>query len=511
VLKDAATVFADLLWDDNGVGINAYDHDPHAIMPVTRAGAPGANGGRDQAIAAIAAHASNPAGWTAVGDGIEMARADLTAAGAAWDVKAMIVLTDGIETASKTVTDVADSVIDNRVYAIGMGTAEQIMPATLDALTSATGGYLLMTGHLSADETFLLEKYYLQILAGVNNNDVVLDPEGTARIGAVERIPFQITEADVELSAIVLARPANILRMGLEAPDGTTIGFGNASVIGRVAPRSIYMRAGLPLMAAGRPHHAGRWHLLLTIDRKYWQRVASANESGALSIDGVRYSASVTAYSGLRMMASVAPVGTGAGGDPPCTGGADGVRRALPWVGERGSLDPAAGRLRVRPSAHARFGGARRVRSLDRRRDTGNHAFSDRCDRADAERAALHPRSAADRRGLARRRSAEWRPAGCGAARRPGRRERTRRSDRLVRAPLLPVRAGYDRRPNGEAAGRHGCPRRAAPRLPRETVPGEAVPLRRQAREHHHRCVDAQRPAARAGGSRGPAAVERDG
>jgi hypothetical protein len=305
VLKDAATVFADLLWDDNGVGINAYDHDAHAIMPVTEAGAPGVGGGRDQAIAAIAAHASNPAGWTAVGDGIEMARADLDAAGAAWDVKAMIVLTDGIETASKTVAEVADSVIDNRVFAIGMGTAEQIMPATLDALTSATGGYLLMTGHLSVDETFLLEKYYLQILAGVNNNDVVLDPEGTARIGAVERIPFDITEADVEFSAIVLARPANILRMGLEAPDGTTIGFGNASVIGRVAPRSTYMRAGLPLMEAGRPHHAGRWHLLLTIDRKYWQRVASENESGVLSIDGVRYSASVTAYSGLRMMASV--------------------------------------------------------------------------------------------------------------------------------------------------------------------------------------------------------------
>lgn len=313
VLKDAATVFTDLLWDDNGIGINAYDQDPHAIMPVTEAGAPGAGGGRDQAISAIAAHASNPSGLTAVGDGIEMARSDLDDAGAAWDLKAMIVMTDGIETASKTVAEVADSVIDNRVFAIGMGTAEQIMPATLDALTSATGGYLLMTGNISTDETFLLEKYYLQILAGVNNNDVVLDPEGTARIGVVERIPFHVTEADVELSAIVLGRPANILRMGLEAPDGTTIGFGNASVIGRVAPRTIFMRAGLPLLEAGRPHHHGRWHLLLTIDRKYWQRVAAAGESGALSVDGIPYSASVTALSGLRMAASVSQSGRAPG------------------------------------------------------------------------------------------------------------------------------------------------------------------------------------------------------
>lgn len=304
VLKDSATVFADLLWDDNGIGINAYDQDPHPIMDVMVAGAPGGGAGRDAAHAAIAAHASNPAGLTAIGDGIELARAKLDAAGT-WDRRAMVVLTDGIETASKRVAEVADGIVNQQVFAIGLGTAEQIRPATLDALTSATGGYLLMTGNISADETFLLEKYYLQILAGVNNNDVVLDPEGWVRADAVERIPFDVTEADVEISAIVLGRPARFLLMALEAPDGTRIAMGNASLIGRTSDRALYMRTGLPLLEDGRPHQSGRWHLLLTIDPEFWRKFGTAASASSSLDRGIRYSASVTAYSGLRMTAAV--------------------------------------------------------------------------------------------------------------------------------------------------------------------------------------------------------------
>lgn len=310
VLKDSATVFVDLLWDDNGIGINAYDHEPHPVMDVDVAGAPGSGGGRDDAIAAIAAHASNPAGNTAIGDGIELARSKLDDAEGTWDHKAMIVLTDGIETASKYIAEVADSVIDNRVFAIGMGTAEQIQPAALDALTSGTGGYLLMTGNIGSDETFLLEKYYVQILAGVNNNDIVVDPEGWARPGVIDRIPFNVTESDVEITALVLGRPAHVLTMALQAPDGQVVPLTNASLVGRTTPRTMFMRAGLPLLAGGAPAHAGRWHLLLTLNRQYFGKQPTTHVPGS-SWPGtpgdvrVHYSASVAAYSNLRLAAAV--------------------------------------------------------------------------------------------------------------------------------------------------------------------------------------------------------------
>ncbi len=307
VLKDSASSFVDLLWDDNGIGINAYDQDPHPIMDVAVAGAPGAAGGRDSAIGAIAAHASNPSGLTAIGDGIELARDKLNAAAGTWDAKAMIVLTDGIETASKYIAEVADTVIDNRVFAIGMGTAEQIQPAALDALTSGTGGYLLMTGNIGPDETFLLEKYYLQILSGVNNVDIIVDPEGRAFPGVIDRVPFDVTESDVEITATVLGRPADLLAIALEAPDGQVIGQANASVIGRTTARTAFMRAGLPLLAGGAPAHAGRWNLLLTVNRKYaGVGVLSESPGWAGTPDvNVRYSASVAAWSNLRMAAAV--------------------------------------------------------------------------------------------------------------------------------------------------------------------------------------------------------------
>lgn len=307
VLQNAATVFADLLWDDNGIGINAFDGDPHPIMDVGVAGAPGGGGARDAAIGAIAGYAPNPAGMTAIGDGIELGRAKLDGAAGVWDHKAMIVLTDGKETAAKYISEVADGVINAQVFAIGMGTAQQIEPAALDALTSGTGGYLLMTGNLSADETFLLEKYYIQILAGVNNNDIVRDPEGWARVGVVERIPFDVTDADAEITALVLGRPAFYLTMGLETPGGEQVALGNPSLTGRRSERLLYMRAGLPLLAASQPAHGGRWHLLLTIHPEFWRTKTSAAASNfpGQSGPGIHYSASVTAYSTMRMAAHV--------------------------------------------------------------------------------------------------------------------------------------------------------------------------------------------------------------
>ena len=298
ILKEAATVFVDLLYDDNGVGINAYDHDPHPVMDIEVADAPGAGGGRDDAVTAIGSFAANPAGLTAIGDGIELGKQKLDAA-SGFDEKAMIVLTDGIETADKRIADVADSVVNEQVFAIGLGTAEQIRPAALDALTAGTGGYLLMTGNLSSDETFLLSKYYLQILAGVNNDDLVLDPEGYLQAGQTVRIPFDITASDVEIAGIVLARPAHVITMGLETPAGAVVTAANPSVQSRSTARTMQMRAGLPLIESGVEAHAGRWHLLLALTRIFHV----PGESGPAG--SVRYSANVTAYSNLRMDAHV--------------------------------------------------------------------------------------------------------------------------------------------------------------------------------------------------------------
>ena len=61
------------------------------------------------------------------------------------------------------------SIVALGVFAVGLGTAEEINPVALKKLTDDTGGYLLLTGTLGPDNLFRLSKYYLQILAGVSH------------------------------------------------------------------------------------------------------------------------------------------------------------------------------------------------------------------------------------------------------------------------------------------------------------------------------------------------------
>ncbi len=84
VLKEAAPVFVDLLGDDDGIGVVRFDQDAHPGTPIAVAGPMPFGAGRTAAKSAISSHTPNPAGTTSIGDGIDMAHADLGAlAGAA--------------------------------------------------------------------------------------------------------------------------------------------------------------------------------------------------------------------------------------------------------------------------------------------------------------------------------------------------------------------------------------------------------------------------------------------
>ena len=50
-----------------------------------------------------------------------------------------------------------------------------------------------------------LQKYFLQILAGISNAEVVLDPQGELLPGNVVQIPFNLTEADAGVDVILLS------------------------------------------------------------------------------------------------------------------------------------------------------------------------------------------------------------------------------------------------------------------------------------------------------------------
>jgi murein tripeptide amidase MpaA len=173
VLREAAGVFLEVLQPANGVGLVQFDHDAQVVLPVVEAGPEVFGPGRAAAQAAVAAHTPNPAGATSIGDGIEAAMTVLAAAPGALDHHALVVLTDGQENAPKLIADVAGSLTDT-AFAIGLGEPSAINPAALDLIAGGAGGRVVVTGALSVDERFLLAQYFLQILAAVQNDQVVI-------------------------------------------------------------------------------------------------------------------------------------------------------------------------------------------------------------------------------------------------------------------------------------------------------------------------------------------------
>jgi hypothetical protein len=326
VLKDAARTFAELVPATNGVGLVRFDHDSYAVNDATWPGLAVTDittdadndPGRVQVANAIDAHATNINGATSVGDGVDRARQVLASLpGGVWTHKAMVVLTDGLENEPLWLSDVTGS-IDNRTFAIGLGGELDVNTVALDTLTNGTGGYLLLTGLLtpSTDDYFRLRKYFLQIMAGVTNTNIVLDPTGQIGPGTTHRIPFLLNEADIGCTALLMT-DHNVVDVALESPDGTIVDEGAAAGLGMTFARgahSRHFRFTLPA-AIGAGQHDGTWHLLLKIDKaefkKALQRFPDTDRQGrnSFATHGARYSAVVHAYSNLRMNATVSQSG----------------------------------------------------------------------------------------------------------------------------------------------------------------------------------------------------------
>lgn len=306
VLHQAAAAFVQLVqrYPGDGVGMVSFDHLAYPGANVTQY----TGGPFDLLAVQNSIQALQPQGATSVGAGVALGRNTLNPV-TGYDHKALIVFTDGLENTAPYIADVAGS-INSRTFAIGLGTAQQVSTAALNALTNSTGGYLLLSGNLSPsiDDTFRLTKYFLQILAGVTNNEIVTDPVGHLLPGMVVRIPFVLNETDLDATAILLTDLPGV-RFLVETPDGDLMDPATAGAIGASFESDnnvAFYRFTLPAALAGKPAHEGTWHAVLEIDPRLYKRqthnVEAASSAWASRLaHGVRYCFTAQAYSNLRM------------------------------------------------------------------------------------------------------------------------------------------------------------------------------------------------------------------
>lgn len=301
VLRFSAPPCITVMDDEHAAMIIGFDHDPILMRGIT----PTDFAGRGLLTSTITTYAPNPNGWTAIGEAVQYTQNRLDNDAGGYDIRAMVVLTDGRENhGPHDRLSLGEVSVHDRVFAIGLGTPANLEPGTLATLCNGNEGYMLITGELNDDAFFRLAKYYQQIISGVTNQDIVLDPDGVVHSGEVVRIPFEIAETDITARAVLLTdNPAAVL-FGLETPGGDTIGPGivNPQVLFRTATGVEMYRVSLPLPLGASTAHVGTWHALIGLSSKY----PGATTHGFFSHgQSARYSLSVHSYSNLRMRASL--------------------------------------------------------------------------------------------------------------------------------------------------------------------------------------------------------------
>ena len=307
-LREAATDFVNAMLDGDAVSIVRFDDTAQTLMPVTNAGAAVTGAGRVAAIGHISGPELDPALSTSIGAGAVAGKAALDAAQALnaphYDVTAMLVLTDGEENTPPMLADVSSSITSN-TFAVGLGQPENISTAALNTLTQNHNGYLLVTGTITTDLSARLNKYFLQIMAGITNANVVLDPHGVLTAGAVHRIPFQLAETEYGLDVFLLTPAPWIIDFELETPDGHLLGPGSASSLTNLqyvqAGKMAYYRLSLPAIPADTAgSHGGLWHALLRLGKP--QQPANIRDdfvAEAASAASLTYDLVVHCYSNL--------------------------------------------------------------------------------------------------------------------------------------------------------------------------------------------------------------------
>jgi hypothetical protein len=271
LLEEALEVATDLLDATDSSALVFFDHAVSTPLSMSAIGGGGA------VSAALADPAIQPSfGATAIGAGLIAGAAELDGyappAGVTNPNLAILCLTDGNENVTPFVTSAAVtsaiSAYSSDLYAIGLGTEDNVSASTLGAISQ----YMLITGDRTVDQRrFLVTKYFVQILADIKKANIIADPDGILYAGVTHEVHFDVCEADVEAEIILLSPGARYVELEVVTPGGDVLSQSALGPNAKLAVNQLdaILRMGLPALP-NRPatSHAGRWTLRMRLARK---------------------------------------------------------------------------------------------------------------------------------------------------------------------------------------------------------------------------------------------------
>jgi hypothetical protein len=227
----AGKLFVSLLRDDDRIGIvqfnQASDDPADILLDMTVADVDGKRAA-DRALDAVL----QPSGTTSIGAGIIRGSTILDQP-AILPLRAILVLTDGIQNTSPDIAEAQAVVVAKRpaqnVFAIGFGLNQ--LESTLAEIATATNGWAQITGELAGWKEFILQKLYVQILADAANETIVKDPREVVLAGESRSTDVYLSQFDHSADFIVLFSPTKSsprqASVVLETPSGELVRWGD--------------------------------------------------------------------------------------------------------------------------------------------------------------------------------------------------------------------------------------------------------------------------------------------
>ncbi len=157
---------------------------------------------------------------------------------------------------------------DVKIYAVGLGTGQDIDSGQLAQLSSGAGGYWNAVDPTKPGSAYQLMKYYTQIYMDLFDSSTIMDPRAVILPAQKHVYEFDILRGDVSAMVVVYDLDGVRLPFWLESPTGEIVDAGfvppGFQLRGGFTATSRFLDVVLPLGAPAR--YAGRWKLIVMHD-----------------------------------------------------------------------------------------------------------------------------------------------------------------------------------------------------------------------------------------------------
>ena len=296
VLRESLLSLIPYVPDANEAGIIRFDHIANPVSPIGPVGPQ-----RPALMGTVGALTPNLNGYTSIGNALDLAETGLGTLSADY-VKATIVMTDGEENRPRWIEDVMPFT-ENPVYAVAMGTPQNIDTVALTELAGQTGGYVLLTGDLHGEDRFKMLKYYMQIYTNILGNSVVVDPHGRITPGRPIEVPFCVNEGDQYPDVVLMTTLPDLIDFRLVTPGGDELDGSAKGIEEITGPIARCYRCDLKRLGKKGAAVHGAWRAVIRVKKKAFAEFKKSGKKAGdpMAARGVPYNIVVQSRSPLKM------------------------------------------------------------------------------------------------------------------------------------------------------------------------------------------------------------------